>query len=232
VVELCRQLLSSPKVKVGTGDIGVICGFRRQVLKLRKLLRSNGLGNVNVGQVEDFQGREDRVVIVTTVLARKDFLHRARLQQYTHHSTASSTSAGASAVPDSGGGGGDNMSLGLLLSPKRFNVAMTRAKALAIVVGSPDVLVQDPCWRRYLEHCASERAWFGCGCDELGVGLNGTNGLDGSDPTALLEHLGSLNLEGNSLLGGAAVEEVYPDLGTSAGLGGQYNDEKEWRVML
>jgi superfamily I DNA and/or RNA helicase len=34
------------------------------------------------------------------------------------------------------------MSLGLLLSPKRFNVAMTRAKALVIVVGAPDVLIQ------------------------------------------------------------------------------------------
>lgn len=63
------------------------------------------------------------------------------------------------------------------------------------------------------------------------MGLNGTHASDGSDPSALLEQLSCLNLEGNSLLGGAAMEEVYPDLGGGM-LGGQYNDEKEWRVML
>lgn len=51
VVDLIRELLRSTSVKVGTEDIGVIAGFRRQVLKLRRLLREKGLGSVNVGQV-------------------------------------------------------------------------------------------------------------------------------------------------------------------------------------
>jgi len=57
------------------------------------------------------------------------------------------------------------------------------------VVGSPDVLIQDPCWNRVLEDCVSRNGWFGCGCPELGVGLNGTDPSDGTDADALLDHI-------------------------------------------
>ena len=76
VVDLVQRLLTSKKVAVQTSDIGIIAAFRRQVLKLRKLLRVKGLGSVNVGQVEDFQGSETKVIIVSTVLARPAFMHR------------------------------------------------------------------------------------------------------------------------------------------------------------
>lgn len=36
----------------------------------------------------------------------------------------------------------EKQSLGFLCNPKRFNVAITRAKALLIVVGNPHVLVK------------------------------------------------------------------------------------------
>jgi hypothetical protein len=42
---------------VGQNDLAVITSFRKQVLKLRALLREHGFGAVNVGQVEDFQGQ-------------------------------------------------------------------------------------------------------------------------------------------------------------------------------
>lgn len=38
--------------------------------------------------------------------------------------------------------GDDKYYLGFLSNPKRFNVAITRAKALLIVVGNPHVLVK------------------------------------------------------------------------------------------
>ena len=38
--------------------------------------------------------------------------------------------------------GDDKYCLGFLSNPKRFNVAITRAKALLIVVGNPHVLVK------------------------------------------------------------------------------------------
>lgn len=40
--------------------------------------------------------------------------------------------------------------LGFVGNPKRFNVAITRAKALLIVVGNPKVLKQDAFWRQQL----------------------------------------------------------------------------------
>lgn len=58
VVEVCRDLLSSPSLAPGAvaaRDIGVIAAFRKQVLKLRLALRQAGMSNVNVGSVEDFQ---------------------------------------------------------------------------------------------------------------------------------------------------------------------------------
>lgn len=43
--------------------------------------------------------------------------------------------------------------IGLLRNPKRFNVAITRAKALLIIVGNPLVLGTDPYWREIVELC-------------------------------------------------------------------------------
>ena len=69
---------------------------------------------------------------------------------------------------------------GLMCSAKRFNVALTRAKALAVVLGHPDVLKQDPHWRRFLQHCAAHRAWFGLGCADFGIGRGGVGVDDGT----------------------------------------------------
>jgi hypothetical protein len=39
------------------------------VLKLRTLLRARNLGAINVGRVDDLQGQEKRIVIISTVLS-------------------------------------------------------------------------------------------------------------------------------------------------------------------
>ena len=41
--------------------------------------------------------------------------------------------------------------LGFLTNPKRMNVAITRAIALLIVVGCPEVLTEDRYWRALIE---------------------------------------------------------------------------------
>jgi AAA domain len=41
--------------------------------------------------------------------------------------------------------------LGFLGDPKRFNVALTRAQALVIVVGSPELLLRERYWREVRE---------------------------------------------------------------------------------
>jgi superfamily I DNA and/or RNA helicase len=45
--------------------------------------------------------------------------------------------------------------IGFWQNPKRFNVAITRAKALLVVVGSPLVLAKDDNWKELLRFCAA-----------------------------------------------------------------------------
>uniref|UniRef100_A0AAQ6IQ22 RNA helicase n=1 Tax=Anabas testudineus TaxID=64144 RepID=A0AAQ6IQ22_ANATE len=74
-----------------------------------------------VGSVEEFQGQERRVIIVSTVRSSPNYLEIDK-----------------------------QFSLGFVKNEKRFNVAVTRAKALLIVVGNPRVLNADPTWARYV----------------------------------------------------------------------------------
>ena len=61
-----------------------------------------------VGSTEMFQGQERRVIIISTVRSSKEWV----TSDQRHN-------------------------LGFLANPKRYNVAVTRAKALLIVVGNP-----------------------------------------------------------------------------------------------
>lgn len=41
---------------------------------------------------------------------------------------------------------------------QRFNVAITRAKALLIVIGNGDVLKTDERWRHFIEFCVNNKS--------------------------------------------------------------------------
>jgi len=86
-----------------------------------------------VGSTEEFQGQERKVIIVSTVRSTPEYVHTD--SQYR---------------------------LGFLSNPKRFNVAITRAKALLIVVGNPHILSQDPDWSDLLEFARSKGCYTGC----------------------------------------------------------------------
>jgi len=61
----------------------------------------------------------------------------------------------------------ESLSVGFWQSPKRFNVAITRAKALLVVVGSPTVLSREPYWRQLLRYAAARGAYRGAGLREM-----------------------------------------------------------------
>ncbi|TRY75130.1 hypothetical protein TCAL_00662 [Tigriopus californicus] len=124
--------------KVNPTELGVIAPYRKQVEKVRHLLTSLELDLPRIGSVEEFQGQEMPVIIITTV-----------------------RSADMSDADD--GVEFDILQgLGFLQSEKRFNVAMTRAQSLLIVLGDPHLLALDETWFQFLKYCCVQRAYQGC----------------------------------------------------------------------
>ncbi|KFQ95258.1 Putative helicase Mov10l1, partial [Nipponia nippon] len=132
VMQYCCHLAKNESAVVSVTDIGVITPYRKQVEKIRFLLRSIDLADIKVGTVEEFQGQEYMAIILSTVRSHEGLF------------------------------GDDKYCLGFLANPKRFNVAITRAKALLIVVGNPHVLVKDPCFCALLEYSLMNGVYVGC----------------------------------------------------------------------
>lgn len=119
-------------------DIGVIAPYIRQVYKMKTWLMSSGYDEIEVGTVEAFQGKEKRVILVSTVRAN------CRLLDYDA-----------------------KYGLGFLVDDKRFNVTLTRAKAKLVIIGNPTCLTRDKKWRRYMNHCKELNCYFGHECEQL-----------------------------------------------------------------
>ncbi|CAM4596887.1 unnamed protein product [Leuciscus chuanchicus] len=133
VMMYCCQLAKRLYNPIPATDIGVIAPYKKQVEKIRVLLHRVGLGDVKVGSVEEFQGQEFLIMILSTVRSNESLLNE-ELQNV----------------------------LGFLSNPKRFNVAITRAKALLIVIGNPHILIKDPCFSALLQYSYDNRAFVGC----------------------------------------------------------------------
>ncbi|NXW66608.1 M10L1 helicase, partial [Eurystomus gularis] len=132
VMRYCCQLAKNENAAVSVTDIGVIAPYHKQVEKIRFLLKSIDLADIKVGTVEEFQGQEYTAIVLSTVRSHESLF------------------------------GDEKNCLGFLSNPKRFNVAVTRAKALLIVVGNPHVLVKDPCFCALLEYSLRNRVYVGC----------------------------------------------------------------------
>nr|POE56305.1 isoform 2 of rna helicase mov10l1 [Quercus suber] len=123
----CRYALSFLRTGlIEPKDICIMSPFRAQVKRLRTTARSAAynMHYVNIGPLEAFQGLESRLVILCTTRTRTRFLEQDVAK-----------------------------GLGVIHEPRRFNVALTRAKEGLIVIGSAAVLEQDPCWAAFLSFC-------------------------------------------------------------------------------
>ena len=132
VNQYCSFLIDEkyPGYRPGPIDIGIISPYRKQVEKIRTLVRPRFSNEVKVGSVEEFQGQERMAIIVSTVRSSHEHL-----------------------------GHDEKFRLGFLRNPKRFNVAITRAKGMLIVVGNPEVLRHDPNWLRFMRFVYKEGGW-------------------------------------------------------------------------
>ena len=81
-----------------------------------------------VGTVDDYQGQEEKIIIISTTLTNRERV-----------------------------GVDKDQSLGFMANPRRFNVALTRAMALCIIVGNPFVMLSEPHWKSLLQYCVGER---------------------------------------------------------------------------
>ena len=183
--------------RITTNDIGIVTPFRAQVLDLRERLRRANLGSIRVGTVDDYQGQEEKIIIISTVIG----------------------SANARAV--------QAMAHGLMSSPQRFNVAITRAKALLVVIGDPNALWEDASWRELLQYAVDNHSYKGVAHPLCMAGAED----DSFDSlSAIINQVAQ-----RSLLGAGASSAMFPGLlgGASSIWGGDGEDLDEdlgWRV--
>lgn len=113
-------------------EICIISPFRAQVKVLRTKARNPPykLWDINIGPLEAFQGLESRLVILCTTRTRDRFVDQDIAK-----------------------------GLGVIHEPRRFNVALTRAKERLIVIGNPHALDQDDDWAPFLAFCQRNSAW-------------------------------------------------------------------------
>ncbi|XP_027551120.1 helicase MOV-10 isoform X1 [Neopelma chrysocephalum] len=152
LVDYLKKLLQSQGKKgcptVSPKEIGIISPYRKQVEKIRRaitsldpvLKRLPDISQLKVGSVEEFQGQERRVILISTVRSYSAYLQFDQ-----------------------------TFRLGFLKNPKRLNVALTRAKALLIVVGNPAVLRQDEHWHRFLTYCKEQGGYTGLPYEDEGT---------------------------------------------------------------
>lgn len=143
LMDYVKKLLQTQRKKghstLTPRDIGIIAPYRKQVQKIRRALEKVEkefdflqLDGLKVGSVEEFQGQERRVILVSTVRSSPEYADFDK-----------------------------KFKLGFVKNEKRFNVAVTRAKALLIIVGNPLVLRSDPTWARFLEYCTEKGGYRG-----------------------------------------------------------------------
>ncbi|KAJ3076432.1 hypothetical protein HDU98_003296 [Podochytrium sp. JEL0797] len=113
-------------------DIGIITPYRKQIDKIRLRLNKEGWNRIKVGTVEEFQGDEKKVILLSTVRSSAQWIERDQ-----------------------------KFNIGFLRNPKRFNVSISRAKALMIVVGNPDILCGDVHWNELVRYCEENQACVG-----------------------------------------------------------------------
>ena len=155
VVEYLEKLINGVgRFKPKGKEIGVISPYRRQVQKIKDLMNHKfqrtrlDWKGITVGSTEEFQGQERRIIIISTVRSQEQYIRLDSDHQ-----------------------------LGFLRNPKRFNVALTRAKALMIIVGNPNLLKLDPHWNRFIQYVFTNGGFKGSIPFEPWTGQQGDDGL-------------------------------------------------------
>uniref|UniRef100_A0A8D3DC35 RNA helicase n=1 Tax=Scophthalmus maximus TaxID=52904 RepID=A0A8D3DC35_SCOMX len=106
-------------------DIGIIAPYRKQVRRRVAfvcIVEGFDIKELKVGCVEEFQGQERKIIMISTVRSSINYVKMDK-----------------------------DFNIGFLSNEKRFNVAVTRARSLLIIVGNPVILNKDSTWENALQ---------------------------------------------------------------------------------
>uniref|UniRef100_A0A8C1M2L5 RNA helicase n=1 Tax=Cyprinus carpio TaxID=7962 RepID=A0A8C1M2L5_CYPCA len=180
IIDYLKKLLTPAKkgiAKISPKEIGIIAPYRKQVEKIRKAIKIHrelksflGIEEMKVGSVEEFQGQERKVIIVSTVRSDKKHI-----------------------ILD------ETFNIGFLKNEKRFNVAVTRAKSLLIMVGNPIILQTDTTWGRFINYCIEEKGYTGYDISNL------------EETDAVVERLLALNIREEIIEESVVQQHLNPE---------------------
>ncbi|XP_014367038.2 probable RNA helicase armi [Papilio machaon] len=120
------------KKGVTTDDIGIITPYIAQIKYLRILFDSMGVAQPKIGTVEEFQGQERPIILISTVRSSDALVETD--QKHT---------------------------LGFVKNPKRLNVALTRAQVSVILFCNPHLLCLDSLWKRVIVTAINSDKYMG-----------------------------------------------------------------------
>lgn len=110
-------------------EIGIITPYKGQISKIKSLLQTDEITPCKVATIEEFQGGERRVIILSMV--------RSSITNMDYDK---------------------KFGLGFIFNDKRFNVATSRAQSLLIAIGDSRILRKDPIWKFFIENARMRNA--------------------------------------------------------------------------
>lgn len=120
------------KKNITPDEIGIITPYIAQIKYIRLLFDAMGLPRPKIGTVEEFQGQERPIILLSTVRTTKSDI-----------------------VMD------QKHALGFIKSPKRLNVALTRAQVAVFLFCDPYLLMTDPLWQKVITHAIKNNKYMG-----------------------------------------------------------------------
>ncbi|XP_028158761.1 probable RNA helicase armi [Ostrinia furnacalis] len=119
-------------------DIGIITPYVAQIKYLRLVFEAMGLPQPKIGTVEDFQGQERKLILISTVRSTENLV--AEDLRFT---------------------------LGFVNNPKRLNVALTRGQVAVLLFCNPRLLRRDVSWNKVITCSVNEDRYMGCDLPEV-----------------------------------------------------------------
>ncbi|XP_026807921.1 probable RNA helicase armi isoform X2 [Rhopalosiphum maidis] len=128
------------KSGISADDIGIITPYASQVSKIHELLKMYhpDIKLPKTGTVEMFQGQE-RMIIIISIVRSKSTVGSEKDKKF---------------------------NLGFLTAKERTNVALSRAKALLIIIGNPSTMQMNYYWKFILSQAIKNDNYIGCNVTE------------------------------------------------------------------